>query len=318
MIHVRKQKSVIILFVVWLAATALFFAAESAGYSVPPIAEGAFAGLLSAYLPVVFLAVFVLLYLTRKRHRIDWATLYAVKKETAATEAWIAVGYLVVTQFILGYILNTGLHFPGPDVYETGSHGQVDVWVWAFTYFAVYVVLPLGWLKSKGFSTVKLLTSLHWRRDVWILVAYWAMDFFGPILTGADFFGLTASQYALGIPLGVFVNTLGAGLPVVVMMHIIFIPRIAVLVDNKLTVIALGGLYYAIFSMFDQGVDYSSLDVALMSTLYIVMTQMLVGMGKAAFTVVTGNPFIHFVTLHVLSARVPFDTKMYVEIFRVK
>lgn len=46
------------------------------------------------------------------------------------------------------------------------------------------------------------------------------------------------------------------------------------------------------------------------------MTQMLVGMGKTTFTVVTANPFIHFVTLHVLSARVHLDTAMYAEIFK--
>ena len=47
------------------------------------------------------------------------------------------------------------------------------------------------------------------------------------------------------------------------------------------------------------------------------MTQTLVGMGKATFTVVTGDPFVHFITLHVVSARVPFDTKMFAEIFGI-
>ena len=102
------------------------------------------------------------------------------------------------------------------------------------------------------------------------------------------------------------------------MMHLIFIPRIAVLIDNKLTTILLGGLFYSIFSLFDQGVDYSSLSVGLTSLTYIIMTQTLVGMGKATFTVVTGNPFMHFITLHVISARVPFDTRMYIEIFKLK
>jgi hypothetical protein len=150
-----------------------------------------------------------------------------------------------------------------------------------------------------------------------IIVAYWAFDFFGPILLGAaDFLGgITASQYAQGIPLGVLVNTLGAGLPVLVMMHVVFIPRIAVLFDNKLTVILFGGLYYALFSFFDQGADYNTLQTALTSFTYIIMTQTLVGMGKAAFTIVTGNPFVHFITLHVLSARIPFDTRMYIDIF---
>lgn len=85
--------------------------------------------------------------------------------------------------------------------------------------------------------------------------------------------------------------------------------------DSKLPVIATAGLFYAAFSLFDPGVDYSSLTMATLSVTYIVMTQVLVGMGKAAFTVVTGNPFIHFATLHVLSARIPFDTAMYAEMF---
>ena len=95
-------------------------------------------------------------------------------------------------------------------------------------------------------------------RDGWIIVAYWALDFFGPIISGgADFFGgISIAQYAQGIPWGIFINSLGAGLPVVIMMHIIFIPRIAVIFKNKLTVIFLGGLFYSLFSLFDQGVDY--------------------------------------------------------------
>jgi hypothetical protein len=52
-----------------------------------------------------------------------------------------------------------------------------------------------------------------------------------------------------------------------------------------------------------------------LSVTYIIMTQVMVGMDKATFTVVTGNPWIHFITLHVLGARIPFDTAMYAEIF---
>ena len=53
--------------------------------------------------------------------------------------------------------------------------------------------------------------------------------FFGPIFSGSTDFigGISSSQYAQGIPLGILINTLGAGLPVVVMMHMIFIPRVA-------------------------------------------------------------------------------------------
>ncbi len=315
-ISVKSLSSAIVLF--WFICTGLFFSVESGSSHIPGIAEGALQSLIFAYVPVLLFSVFLLLYLTRKREKIDWENHYTVDKKTAAKEACLSVAYLLVTQIILGLFFNVGLHFPGPFIYQTANHSAVDVWIWAFSYFLIYVVLPLWWLNAKGFKLLAFLRSLEWLRNSWILVVYWAMDFFGPIFSGADFFGLTALQYSQAIPMGVFVNTLGAGLPVVVMMHMIFLPRMSVLFESRLLVIAFGGLFYALFSMFDQGVDYSSVDAALMSFTYIIMTQTLVGMGKSAFTVVTGNPFIHFITLHVLSARIPFDTKMYAEIFSIK
>lgn len=306
--------------VFWLIATISYFQFVAMGYALSPIAVDGLKSLLTFYIPVLVLTVFLLLYLTRKRPPVKWDELYAVNKTTAKKEAWLSVGYLLLTQVILGLSFNMGLHFPGTDIYSTGSHSQTDVWIWAVTYMITYTVLPLLWLRRRGFSLRKLFSSLQWIRDLWIIVAYWALDFFGPILAGATDFigGITASQYAQGVPLGIFFNALGAGLPVVVMMHMIFIPRVALLVKNKLTVIVLGGLFYSVFSIFDQGVDYSTLAIGLTSFTYVVMTQTLVGMGKATFTVVTGNPFIHFITLHVVSARVPFDTRMYIEIFKLK
>ena len=191
----------------------------------------------------------------------------------------------------------------------------MDVGIWVGMYFAIYVVVPLVWLFFRSFDWNRLFASLRWKRDLWIIGVYWALDFFGPIVFGAHFFGLNPWLYALGIPGGIIVNTLGAGLPVVIVMHIILIPRLVLIFENKFTAIAAAGLFYAIFSLFDPGVDYSNGQHALLSVTYIVMTQTLVGMGKAAFTVVTGNPFVHFITLHVLSARIPLDTAMYGEIF---
>jgi len=305
---------------VWAVTTIAYSVFVMTGLSVAPIAEDGLISLLSVYVPVLVLAVFLLLYLTRYRDPVAWEEIYAVDKKTAKKEAWVSVVYLAVTQFVLGIVFDMGLHFPGTAEYTTGSHSPADVWIWAATYTVVYTILPVFWLWQRGFSLKKLFSSFRWMRDMWIIVAYWAFDFFGPILLGAaDFLGgITASQYAQGIPLGVLVNTLGAGLPVLVMMHVVFIPRIAVLFDNKLTVILFGGLYYALFSFFDQGADYNTLQTALTSFTYIIMTQTLVGMGKAAFTIVTGNPFVHFITLHVLSARIPFDTRMYIDIFKLR
>jgi hypothetical protein len=276
----------------------------------------ALSSLFLAYFPVLALSVFLLLFLTRKREAFDWESLYRVDRELAGQEVILAFAYLLLTQWVLGLYFEVGLHFPGPHIYEAGRFDLQNVLLWALVNSVVYVVVPLVWLCRSGLDLSKFVRTLQWRRNIWILIAFWALDFFGPIIGGVDFFSLTTEQYVVGVPLSILINTFGAGLPVVILMHVVLIPRLMLIYDSKLSVIAMAGLFYAVFSLFDPGVDYSSLNMTILSVSYIVMTQVLVGMGKATFTVVTANPFIHFATLHVLSARVPFDTAMYAEIFK--
>lgn len=301
----------------WVVATLVFFTTQTGLSAVPPIAVDALSSLFLAYFPVLALCVFLLLYLTRSRDVFDWETLYALNRAKAGIEVLAAFVYLLVTQLVLGLFFDVGLHFPGPHVYESGYFfAYQHVLVWALVNTLVYVLVPLLWLRGQGLNLMEFMRALQWRRNIWILIAFWALDFFGPIIGGVPFFSLTAEQYLVGIPTSILVNTFGAGLPVVILMHVVVIPRLMLIYESKLVVISIAGLFYAIFSLFDPGVDYSTLNMATLSVTYIVMTQMLVGMGKATFTVVTANPFIHFATLHVLSARVPFDTAMYAEIFK--
>ena len=301
---------------VWFFSACVFFATQVSSSTVPPIAIDARSSLFLAYFPVLALCVFLLLFLTRKRDAFDWESLYRVERDRAGREVVLAFVYLLLTQWILGLYFEVGLHFPGPHVYEAGRFDLQNVLLWTLVNSVVYVVIPLVWLCRSGLDLSEFMRALQWRRNIWILVAFWALDFFGPIIGGIDFFSLTTEQYVVGVPLSILVNTFGAGLPVVILMHLVLIPRLMLIYDSKLSVIAIAGLFYAVFSLFDPGVDYSSLNMTILSVSYIVMTQVLVGMGKATFTVVTANPFIHFATLHVLSARVPFDTAMYAEIFK--
>lgn len=312
----RQISTLQIIGLAWLVATFVFFAMQMDSSAVPPIAEDALSSLFLAYFPVLALCVFLLLYLTRSRDAFDWETLYQVNKDKAGTQVLAAFAYLLVTQLILGLHFDVGLHFPGPQVYESGDFAYQHVALWMLVNSVVYVVVPLLWLRRTGLNIAEFTRALEWRRNIWILIAFWALDFFGPIIGGVPFFSLTAEQYAIGIPTSILVNTFGAGLPVVILMHVVLIPRLMLIYKSKLVVISIAGLFYAVFSLFDPGVDYSSLDMSILSVAYILMTQLLVGMGKATFTVVTANPFIHFATLHVLSARVPFDTAMYAEIFK--
>ena len=300
----------------WFVSASVFFATQMSSSTVPPIAIDALSSLFLAYFPVLALSVFLLLFLTRKREAFDWESLYRVDRDLAGQEVILAFAYLLLTQWVLGLYFEVGLHFPGPHIYEAGRFDLQNVLLWALVNSVVYVVVPLVWLCRSGLDLYKFVRTLQWRRNIWILIVFWALDFFGPIIGGVDFFSLTTEQYVVGVPLSILINTFGAGLPVVILMHVVLIPRLMLIYDSKLSVIAIAGLFYAVFSLFDPGVDYSSLNMTILSVSYIVMTQVLVGMGKATFTVVTANPFIHFATLHVLSARVPFDTAMYAEIVK--
>ena len=298
----------------WLLVALGFFSLDSTLDSRPPITEGALASLLTMYLPVLSLSVFLLLFLTRKRSPIEWARDFHVDVTRARSQLWLVCAYLLITQIGLGYFWNTGLHFPGPEVYERSTHHWQDVVSWMLLNGVFYIAIPIYWLRRTGLRVADLLRSLEWRQNAWIIIAYWSLDFFGPIIGGVNFFSLSGQQYVTGVPTSIAANTIGAGLPVVLLMHVILIPRLMVLFDSKLTVILLAGFFYAVFSLFDPGVDYSSVEAGALSVSYIIMTQVLVGMGKATFTVVTGNPLIHFITLHVLSARIPFDTEMYANV----
>ena len=299
----------------WVVAVSVFVAVYSRVAAPPPIAAEGLLSLLNVYLPVLALCVFLLLFLTRRRDPFPWTERFCVDNQTAGKEAlWIFV-YLLTTQLFLGFVFKAGLHFPGPDIYHRADHRQGEVITWMLLNGVIYVALPLFWLNRVGFRFKSLFYPWPWRRNLWIIAAYWALDFFGPIIGGVDFFSLSTAEYVVGVPTSVVANTIGAGLPVMLLMHVVLIPRLMLLFDRKLTVIAVAGFFYAIFSLFDPGADYGSLEMGTLSVTYIIMTQVLVGMGKATFTVVTGNPWIHFITLHVLSARIPFDTAMYAEIF---
>ena len=142
-----KDRTFLSALTLWIIATSSYFHFVSLGYALSPIAVDGLKSLLTFYIPVLVLTVFLLLYLTRKRPPVKWDELYAVNKKTAKKEAWLSVGYLLLTQVILGFSFNMGLHFPGTDIYSTGSHSQTDVWIWAVTYMMTYTVLPLLWLR---------------------------------------------------------------------------------------------------------------------------------------------------------------------------
>ena len=106
----------------WVLAVSVFVAIDSRATARPPIAADGLLSLLGVYLPVLALCVLLLLFLTRHRDPFSWTERFCIDRQTAGKEViWIFV-YLLTTQLILGFVFNTGLHFPGPDMYQQADH----------------------------------------------------------------------------------------------------------------------------------------------------------------------------------------------------
>ena len=118
---------------------------------------------------------------------------------------WI-FAYLLTTPLTLGFVFKTGLHFPGPDFYQQVDHRQWKVISWILLNGLFYAALPLFWLNRVGFRFETLFYPWPQRRNLWIIAAYWALDFFGPIIGGVDFFSLSKAEYVVGVPTSVVAN----------------------------------------------------------------------------------------------------------------
>ena len=99
-----------------------FFMLDFSAGTRPPIAEDGLTSLLTVYLPVLGPTVFLLLFLTRHRDPFRWTDRCCLDERKAGREVLGVFGYLLVTQLILGLGFQSGLHFPGPDVFQQGKH----------------------------------------------------------------------------------------------------------------------------------------------------------------------------------------------------
>jgi len=292
----------------------LFKLSSNSVEDLPSIAVNGLNDVWYFYLPLSIFTVATICFISRKRKVPDWGN-FAITAKTIKRDVVIAIVYLFAVQCVLGITANTGLHFPGPEVFNKGTHGGADVVRWVLLQGFFFVLCPLFWLRKQGFSWRLLLKGIQFKRDIWVMLFFWAGEFISTIFIG-DFLQVPPEDYWYAIPAGILVNTVGAGLPVLIMIHVIIIPRLCILFKNQLLVIFLGGCIYALFSLFDPGVSYDNFSLGIVSLSYIFATQILIGMGKACFTVKMGNPFIHFTSYHILGARVAFDTGMYAEILK--
>lgn len=201
-----------------------------------------------------------------------------------------------------------------------GTHDHVGVAEalgWATYNFVVFAVAPFVWFRRRYDSTALCLRSTNRRRDGAIVLLVLAVETVTQLLgLSTAILSLDGRQLALGLPLTFVLYLLGTGLPTLIFVQAILVPRFARLVGTPGAVI-LGGLTYAALHLGDAWVRFTSLGEALTSIGLVLLVYTVPGMFKAFLTVRTGNAWVHLWAYHAIAPHTLIDTPLIVRIFRI-
>ena len=95
-----RDKFLLVGLFLWIKATSFCFLLNSMGFTLPPIVEDGLISLLTIYIPILFLTVFLLIYLTRKKSELIGSSFMLLTRNQQKKEAWLCLIYLIITQLI--------------------------------------------------------------------------------------------------------------------------------------------------------------------------------------------------------------------------
>ena len=291
-----------------------------------PILEGisvqaqALLQFLSPVPPLLLMGVTYLL--TRKRIVPDMAA-RAPKARVAAREMAALWGYgasvLAVGQILGRWLVGEGigLHLDGSLFGATRTQTPQEVWSWAVYNFVLYAAVPYLFFSRRGYSHEGLnLKSSNIRNDALVIFVVLALESTLE-LAGKGGPGITGHQFVMGGMISFVVHLLGTGLPVMVFIYSILLPRYLRLTGSKSTTVLLGALSYAALHVFEYWTVYDSLPHAALSVIFVVTTFFGPGLIKSYLTLRTGNAWVHLWAYHAIAPHVISDTPVVVKIFGI-
>lgn len=182
---------------------------------------------------------------------------------------------------------------------------------WASFNLVVFAVVPLLWFRSRGGWGA--LRSTNRRADILVIVTVLLLEAaVQSLVLSPETLRLSGPTLLLGGLLTFLLYLAGAVLPTVVLLHALMLPRVHRLTGSTAATVAVGGVGYAAFHLWDAGAgDTAPLAWAAILTL----TYLGPGMFKAWLTVRTGNAWTHAWAYHALAPHVLLDTPLIVAIF---
>jgi len=323
-----RERSLLLGMIIWLACVAAIYPISHGvlPFNRPNISALSFQQqiVFQVFQPIVFFIFLGVIYwLTRRRAIPDMAS-RAPDRSVAVRETLLMWAYAAVV-LGAGQIIGSkffgqgiGLHLNGSLFGVTHMQTPREVWFWAAYNFLLYAAVPYLVFRARGYSWEALnLKSANPRNDALVILVVLAMESaleFG--LSGVT--RLSGHQVILGATLSFGVHLLGTGLPIMVFIYSILMPRYAKLAGSATTTVLLGAVSYAALHVTEYWTVYDSPSHGALSIIFVLLTFFWPGLIKSYLTVRTGNAWVHLWGYHAIAPHVTSDTGNIVKFFNIK
>lgn len=277
----------------------------------------------TAILTAIFALMGITYFLTRRRVIPDLAS-RAPERAVAWRETlglWLYGAAVVAVGQIAGRALfgeGIGLHLNGSLFGPTRIQSPQEVWTWALYNLGLFAIVPYIVFRARGYSREALnLKSANPRNDALVIVVILAL---GAALDLAAGRLLTFSPHQIleGGVLSFVVQLLGTGLPVMVFIYAILMPRYMKLTGSAAATTLLGGVSYAALHVFEYWTVYDSLPHSVLSLIFVSLVFVPPGLMKSFLTLRTGNAWVHLWAFHAISPHVTADTPLIIRDFGIR
>lgn len=272
--------------------------------------------------PVFSLVLIGVIYaLTHHRH-VD-VGLLAPERTVAMRETIGLLLYggvvLIAAQFV-GRLLRVnglGLHLSGSMFGLSTEISPREVFAWSAYNFVFYAVLPYWFFRWRGYSNQALcLRSTDLRNDILVILSILGIGL-AFNLPYSRIWQLTEHQIAIGATLAFGFSLFGTGLPIMIFMCSILIPRYKKLTGSTAATVVLGGFTYASLHLSEYWTRYNTPAHGALSISFIMLLFGGPGMVKSYLTQRTGNAWVHLWGFHAIWPHVTDDTPIFVKIFGI-
>jgi len=263
---------------------------------------------------LAFLAIIA--WLTRKRAPIDVDRRLNGRRrslvEVVGLWAYAAVGIAVAAS--LGY----GLHAEGAVYGPIEDVARADLIGWAMFNITVFALVPYAGFRALGYSNRDLgLRSTNLRADAVLVAIVLAIEAAQELTVFTGIFDLSLRQLVVGMPLAFVIFLAGTGLPIMIPIFSVLVPRYRQLTGSTTAATILGGLSYAAFHVTEYWTAFDTLSLGTVSIVLVFSQFTGPGMIKSLLTLRTGNAWVHVWAYHSIVPHVTVDTPTVVDAFEI-